>query len=143
MRCEVGLQCRRADPYRNVAAFATFSRALGNRTLRLIGDSLMLDQYRHLARCVLNCSFADVQLQNIQRGNLRWTEQMEADRQAAGIDRRAMQAAYRHLVVTSSKETESAGCMLDHGGRVQFRRLNQLPHAALVSAIMHLLLYLH
>ena len=63
---------------------SAFARALAGRTLRFIGDSLALDQYRHLARCVLNCSSQEVQPRNINQGNLQWTEQMDAELRAAG-----------------------------------------------------------
>ena len=124
---------------------SAFARALAGRTLRFIGDSLALDQYRHLARCVLNCSSQEVQPRNINQGNLQWTEQMDAELRAAGFDSHVAHNAHRFLGSTSAKEAEAEGCALEHGGRVQFRRINQLPDAvsnksALVAALMHILL---
>ena len=128
-----------------------FARALTGRTLRFIGDSLSSDHYKYLTRCVLNCSYEEMRpgtivLKHTQR---QWASALAA----AGHEPDAIEWALKHLRAQDAKEGYASGCAVGRGGRVDFRRINQLPgaerwwkhnttHDKVTAAVMHALLYL-
>lgn len=119
-----------------------FTRALGGRRLRFIGDSLTKDHYTYITRCLLNCSISQPVRQTLLAPTKRWIQLLKR----AGFDGNVSSEAVTRLQKHHGDEWYYSGCDVGTSGHVDFRRLNQFPgssltskHPQLVAAMMHCL----
>ena len=107
---------------------STFSRALNGRTLRFIGDSLTLDHYQYLTRCVLGCKFEDMRTGTIDISLAKQSKAaFDRDLTSAGYSADARFWAHLILRQAAGKDGWARGCKLEGGGLIDFRRFNSLP----------------
>jgi hypothetical protein len=131
---EYKLHACRLPQLRRNSSSSTLTNALGERRLRFIGDSVSLQHFNFVRGCVLGCSSGE----GVVEGS-DWMAQL----QAANHSKKAAERAIG-FVMWWGAQWRSAACTHRGGGRIDARRLDELPRegSGVIAAAMHLLLYL-